>query len=145
MNYGRELMQRGQFEEAEVRFREAVRLAPQYSFARVNLGIVLAERGDILAARNEYDEAIRIEPNDPLGYYWHGLFLSRQGDTAGAITDLESSVALATVPTNELEALANNLLRAGRVDEAREAIERGFRLDPDRFRELRATVSRPPG
>ena len=106
---------------------------------------MLAARGNVQAARPEYDEAVRLEPTESNGYYWRGLFLSAQGDVAGAIADLQNAGARATVPTRELEALANNLLRAGRVPEAREAVERGYALDPDRFRELRAKVNQQAG
>jgi tetratricopeptide (TPR) repeat protein len=140
MNYGLVLMGRGQYPEAESRFREAIRLSPYYNLAHINLGIVLAAQGQVENAREECDEAVRILPNDPVGYYWRGLFLSKQGNLTEAITDLQKAVALSTVPAKELEALADNLIRAGRMAEAREAIERGVALDPQTFEALREKV-----
>ena len=137
MNYGLVLMSRGHYPEAEARFREAVRLAPFYEAARINLGIVLAAQGAVEEARQQYDEAVRLAPNNSAPYYWRGLFLSKQGDTAGAITDLQKAVALAPTPNKELEALAVNLIKAGRIQEARAAIERGAAIEPERFNALR--------
>ena len=126
--------------DAESRFRETVRLAPQYNFARINLAIALAHRGDIQGARHEYDEAVRLEPNDTNSYYWRGLFLAEQGDLAGSVADLQAAVAHSIVPARELKALAETLVRAGRMQEARQAVERGSALDPNLFGELRAKV-----
>ena len=140
MNYGVELMKVGKMSDAESRFRETVRLAPQYNFARINLAIALAHRGDIQGARHEYDEAVRLEPNDTNSYYWRGLFLAEQGDLAGSVADLQAAVAHSIVPARELKALAETLVRAGRMQEARQAVERGSALDPNLFGELRAKV-----
>jgi tetratricopeptide (TPR) repeat protein len=137
MNYGLVLMARGDYPDAEYRFREAGRLSPTYNLAHINLGIVLAAQGYNDEARAEYDLAIRLLPNDPSGYYWRGLFLSKQGDLDGAIADLQKAASLATVPGKELAALADNLIRAGRMQEAREAIDRGAALDPVTFNPLR--------
>src|SRR5947209_15589267 len=137
MNYGLAMMRRGQYTEAELRFRESIRLSPYYNLAHINLGIVLASQGKIKEALDEHNEAVRIAPDDPRGYYWRGLFFSKQGDLGDAITDLQKSVSLATVPSQELEALAENLVKADRINEANEAIERGEALDPVRFRALR--------
>lgn len=137
MNYGLALMARGDYPGAEHRFREAGRLSPTYNLAHINLGIVLAAQGYKDEARAEYDQAVRLLPNDPAGYYWRGLFLSKQGDLDGAISDLQKAASLATVPGKELAALADNLIRAGRTQEAREAIERGAALDPGQFNPLR--------
>jgi Tfp pilus assembly protein PilF len=137
MNYGLVLMGRGDYPEAEYRFRESARLSPSYNLAHINLGIVLGAQGYNDEARAEYDLAVRLAPNDPAGYYWRGLFLSKQGDLPGAIAELQKAASLATVPGRELEALADNLIRAGRMQEAREAIERGAALDPNRFNALR--------
>jgi tetratricopeptide (TPR) repeat protein len=140
MNYGLALMERGNYVEAEQRFRETVRLAPFWDRARMNMGIVLAAQGKIKEAQPQYDEAVRLTPDSPDGYYWRGLFRSKQGDLAGAITDLQKAVALAHTPLKELQALADNLIRAGRTQEAREAIERGAVLDPQAFQSLRARL-----
>jgi tetratricopeptide (TPR) repeat protein len=137
MNYGLVLMARGDYSEAEYRFREAIRLSPAYNLAHINLGIDLAAQGFTDEARAEYDLAVRLAANDPTGYYWRGLFFSKQGDLPGAIADLQKAASLATVPGRELEALADNLIRADRMQEAREAIERGAALDPNRFNALR--------
>jgi Flp pilus assembly protein TadD len=134
MNYGLELMRIGRLEEAEVRFREAVRLAPFYNLAQINLGVALAARGAREDARRHYDEAVRLAPGDPASYYWRGLFLTAEGELEAAVADLRLAVERATVPAQELQALADALIRGGRLDEAAEAIARGAALDPEGFR-----------
>lgn len=56
-------MNQGNDKMAEVEFRQALKIKPQYPEAHVNLGIVLRNRGKLDAAIQEYREALRLQPN----------------------------------------------------------------------------------
>ena len=139
-NLGVALMEQYKHEDAVKQFKQALERDAGFAIARINLAIALAHRGDIQGARHEYDEAVRLEPNDTNSYYWRGLFLAEQGDLAASVADLQAAVAHSKVPARELKALAETLVRAGRMQEARQAVERGSALDPNLFGELRAKV-----
>jgi Flp pilus assembly protein TadD len=136
VNFGIELMRRGDLAGAERAFVEATRLEPGFLFAHLNLGMVLAQERRFDEARAELDEAVRIAPTLADPYYWRGLFRHQAGDAEGALADLEAAVARASVPTRELKALAELLASMGRVDEARRAAQRGAALDPAAFADL---------
>jgi tetratricopeptide (TPR) repeat protein len=55
----------GQFDQAEVAFRQCVALAPTLAGAHTGLGIVLAETGRLPDAVTEFRAAVRLQPNDP--------------------------------------------------------------------------------
>jgi tetratricopeptide (TPR) repeat protein len=135
MNYGLALMARARFPEAEARFREANRLAPNYIIPWINLGIVLAAQNRIPEARAAYDRAVAIDPNDETSLLWRGRFLE-QSDLPRAIEDYKGALARDKRNLEAMELLASALIRAGRADEARPYIVRGLPLEPDRFRPL---------
>lgn len=136
VNLGIQLMRRGELSGAELAFVEAARLEPGFLFARLNLGMVLAKEQRFDEARSQFDEAVRNAPTLPDPYYWRGLFRAQRGDSSGAVTDLQTAVALASVPTRELVALADVLAGTGRIDEARRVAQRGAALDPAAFAEM---------
>jgi len=72
MNYGRTLMARGAYAEAEKYLREAVRLGPFYSYAHINLGVLLLAQGDSAAAVAELDRAVLLSPDLFWAHFYRG-------------------------------------------------------------------------
>jgi Flp pilus assembly protein TadD len=72
MNYGRALMARGAYAEADWPLREAVRLGPYYSYARINLGVLLLAKGESAAAVVELDRAVALAPDLFWAHYYRG-------------------------------------------------------------------------
>jgi Flp pilus assembly protein TadD len=129
MNYGLALMSRGRMAEAEARYRDALRLAPNYTYIHTNLAIVLDSRGDLAGAAASHDRAVACAPRDATPYYWRGTFRARHGDYPNAIADFEKAASMNPSPLRELAALAECHLRMGRPDLAERALEQGRRLD----------------
>lgn len=72
MNYGRALMARGAYAEADGPLKEAVRLGPSYSYAHINLGVLLLARGESAAAVAELDRAVALAPDLFWAHYYRG-------------------------------------------------------------------------
>jgi len=147
LNYGLELWQAKNgrprdIEEAERRFREAVRLWPGWLFGHVNLAMLLDEEGRLEEANREFDLAVICSPGSSIPVYYRGLSRIRHGDTEGAIHDLEIAVHQASVKTREQAALAEAYLKAGRTEDARAQIEAGEAIDPGAFANVRTLLPR---
>src|SRR5690606_20460489 len=82
MNYGLTLMRAGKMDEAGVQFRDALRYAPNYSYAHVNMGIWLLNRGRLDEARWHYDRAIALNPKWMNAHHYRGLAAERMGEPA---------------------------------------------------------------
>jgi Flp pilus assembly protein TadD len=59
-------MRLGQPDQAEVSFREAIRLDPGFCAAHSALGALLAVRGQYDEARYHLEAALQIRPDDPV-------------------------------------------------------------------------------
>lgn len=138
MSYGLELMWQGNLDEAEARFRESLKYAPNYSYAHTNLAICLDAKGDVAGAAQYHNSAVEKSPEAAMPYYWRGTFRAKHGDLQGAISDFAFAVDRSTTPYRELAALAECLLEAGRTEEAQRAIAIGLRVDPRSFEVERA-------
>ena len=77
---------------AEPAFREAIRLQPDYSAARMNLAIVLSRESRPAEADSQFQSAIRYHPDYALGHYNYGLMLIAQNRREEARRQMQSAV-----------------------------------------------------
>lgn len=85
------------FEQAEARYREAIRLDPSLSNAITNLGNLCYRRGDIGGAERAYRQALQVDPDQPEALYNLG-FLHAERDEPQRAAELFAR-ALASDPT----------------------------------------------
>ena len=84
LNLAQALGRAGRMDQAELRFRRAVDLAPQLAETHYNLGVHLAELGRIDEAMRKYDDALRLDPRFPGAYYSRGNVQLAQNDLEAA-------------------------------------------------------------
>jgi protein O-GlcNAc transferase len=82
----------GRLQEACELYREAVRLAPQYAKAHLNLGIALEALGDSAGAAECYEKALAIDAADPYANYNLGKLLYACADLPRARRLLEQAL-----------------------------------------------------
>lgn len=140
MNYGLALMRKGKDVEAEARFREAIRLAPNYHYAWSNLGIILAKKGDYTGALAAHASAINTAGNLDQPWYWRARCRAELRDIPGAAADFQTAISKASSPYRELAGAAECLLRLGKSAEAQALIDRGQSIDPKDFDLQRAQM-----
>jgi tetratricopeptide (TPR) repeat protein len=61
---GRATLQKGELQEAEAKFRHAIKLQPDSAVAQHFLGLVLEKEGDTTAAIAAYEKAVELNPGD---------------------------------------------------------------------------------
>lgn len=80
---------------AETAYRQALRLAPGYVDAYLNLGAMLCETRRCGEAVELYDQALRHCPDDPQLHFNRAVALEDQGAVEAALADYERSLQLA--------------------------------------------------
>jgi Flp pilus assembly protein TadD len=121
---------RGEYAKAIPPLETAIRVAPGYWRAHVNLGIAEQGLGRPERARAAYLQAIRIAPGmvDPL--YFYARFQAAEGDLPGALATLSAARRLAPEQARLATAQGQHLAKLGRVDEARAAFRQALAIDP---------------
>jgi Flp pilus assembly protein TadD len=121
---------RGEYGKAIPPLETAIRIAPRYWRAHVNLGIAEQGLGRPERARLAYREAIRIAPRETDPLFFYARFQAAEGDLEGALGTLSAARRIAPEQARLATAQGLNLLKLGRVDEARAAFQAALAIDP---------------
>lgn len=130
MQHIRELIQKGQVDEAEYRLRDRLNDAPNDPEALNMYGVVLARKGDALGARSHFKRAIAAAPDEPSYLVNYGLLLAQQGDSLRATEFLERAAALDPNWSRGHAQLGELALAAGQVESAEQRFRTALRADP---------------
>ncbi len=132
-------MERHDFPKAEQEFAEAVRLAPDWLPARINLGIAMFNQQPatdktltqhVEEAKDVFREVLKRDPNNPYAHYCLGILADYAGQRAEAY---ERYAAVNKIDPDD----AHTWLRVGANHpkgessaEARECYEKALKIDP---------------
>src|SRR6266571_3185083 len=126
----------GNPQEACEQYRMAVRAAPRYARAHLNLGIGLQAVGDAEGALRSYEAALALDPEDAFANYNLGNLLYARGELARAERLLRSALERKPEFPEAQVALSNVHESKGNLPAALAALEflrAGQKLDPDGF------------
>jgi len=133
-------------EQAIARYREAVRLnraaANKSPWPPLNLGTLLRHRGELPEAEGLLKESISYQSGLARAYYELGMLLEQKQRVGEAITELASAVKADPTYPEPHYALARIYRRAGRSEQADEALATFRRLRA--AREAREAAAREP-
>jgi tetratricopeptide (TPR) repeat protein len=130
-NLGMALHEAGQAQEAVKRFKQALRLDPDFAEAHYNLGVVLERAGHVEEAMQQWVEALRLKPDYAEAHNNLGGCLMGQGKLQEAIGHAEQAVRLKPDFAGAHFNLGIALDQAGRLPEAIEQYEQALRIDPN--------------
>jgi protein O-mannosyl-transferase len=137
----------GEYAKAVPPLQTAIRVAPGYWRAHVNLGIAEQGLGRPDRARTAYLQAIRIAPGQADPLYFYARFQTAEGELEGAIATLAEARRMAPEQARLATAQGQNLARLGRTDEARAAFRAALAIDPadvEAQRGLAELLAAPP-
>lgn len=123
----------GRLADAERAAQRGLGLSPSSGTLHLVFANILARRGKLESAMEHYARAEQLAVRHPGHLYasW-GWALFLAGDSAAAEQKLRAAVAGSPDLAQAHANLARLLIKSGRVDEARRALQRAVRLDPER-------------
>lgn len=155
-NVGNALLEEGNIEGAMLHYKEAVKLAPDYSEANVRLANVLSRKGEIDQAIIYYKKALQHSTDCYKGRYnslvkQHGTAcyeihrylaedLVKQGENNEAVEHYVTSLDLKPEQPEAHYDLANILMKEGKLDEAVAHYKEALKLKPD-YLEARSNLA----
>ena len=121
---------RGDYAKAVPVLEHAIRVAPGYWRAHVNLGIAEQGLGQREKARQAYLGAIRMAPAVSSPLFFYSRFQAEEGDLEGALATLAAARRLAPEEARLATAQGQHLAKLGRTAEARAAFQAALAIDP---------------
>ena len=140
-NEGVDLINLGDYAAAEIKFRAALSLDPDYSIAHSNLAFVLASQGAYDGAITSYQAAIEQLPRYAVFRYNLGNLYLLLERTDEALLSLQEAIRLDPGYVQACNELGNVYILREQWAEAREALEKGLALDPS-FAPLHKNLAR---
>jgi tetratricopeptide (TPR) repeat protein len=123
------LLEAGDLDGAEARFRLALEYHPRFAEPRANLGLVLLRRGDLDGAENELRTAIALDPAFDEAWSGLGVVLEARGDRAAAAEAWEHALSIDPGLVAARRNLADVRIRDGHFAEARAQLVRLAQLE----------------
>src|SRR5947209_13505376 len=115
-------LRQNEFDSAAGEFRSELDVRPGNPHAIYHLGYTLLLKGDLPNSVPLLREAVRAMPENEIAHFELGRALLQQGDAVGAITDLETATKLAPDHDAAYFQLSQAYRRAGRMQEAGQAL-----------------------
>ena len=129
LNYGLALAGANDLGGALDHYRESLRLAPNWYYTHINLGVVYARMGQVDSARVSYDRAVANDRYSGHALTWRGEFLLSQRDFAGARGDFVASNTLSLDRYRNTKGLATAHAGLGDVQRSLHATRQLIALD----------------
>lgn len=126
--------QRGKTDEAIDRYQKVVRMAPDFYFARNNLGSLLTGKGEFAEAEEQFEEVIRLNQTDAAGYLNLGNVFLLTGRLAEALPMVEEGLRKQPSHAFGHFLLGSVYSRMGRAVDAERELRESLRLDPTQSR-----------
>jgi tetratricopeptide (TPR) repeat protein len=118
-------------EEAVASCREAIRLAPDWSYPHYALGYVLEKNNRLDEAASALEEAIRISPHTAYFHSHLGFTRHRQGRYSDALACADEGLRIDGQHVDSLNRRAMALAALGRFEEAETAARTAVSLAPE--------------
>jgi tetratricopeptide (TPR) repeat protein len=135
VNLGSLLMRKGDLECAIREIEIAIELAPEATDLHTLLGFALLDQADLNGAAGAFQKAVALAPDQPMHHMRLANVLRQKGDHEKALREFNLAVELFPDPTgrtaDDWGYLGQALYRAGRFDEARDALEQVIELRGD--------------
>lgn len=126
----------GCLDEACALYREAVRLAPRYAKAHINLGIALEAMGDAVAAAAAHERALQVDPADAHAAYNVGRLAYVRSELAKAELLLRAALRLRPRFPEARLVLARALDEQGQLEAAAAELAQALCDAPEDFATL---------
>lgn len=94
MNYGIQLMQKGDYKGARNYFNQALKIWPNYSYLHLNLAILNGAEQHNAEADREFKLTIQLSPGNPTGYLFYANWLYKTERYQEALENVEKVLAM---------------------------------------------------
>jgi tetratricopeptide (TPR) repeat protein len=120
-----------QFDAAVDRYKQALKIKPDYAEAYYNMGNALNAKGDLDAAIDSYKQALKIKPDHASALRNMGNVLNNKGDLDAAIDIYKQALEIKPDYAEAYYNMGNALRDKGDLDAAIDSYKQALKIKPD--------------
>ena len=130
-NLGKDLIQRGQVDEALEHYQKTVEIDPTFAMAYNNLGTTLLKKGQVDDAIRQFRKAMEIDPNDVTACNNLGNGLLQNGQFDEGVAQLEKAITMQPDDPRAFYNLGNAFLNNKKMIEAAARYHKAMDVHPE--------------
>ncbi len=127
---GEALRRLGEWDGADMYFRQALAINPSYAPAHLHMGISLIEQNKVSEAITHIRQSLEIDPRNALAHVSLGTALGVQGRHESAVDHLRQALEIDSSHFMAQLNLGSTLLNQGKVDHAIDWLRRALEIRP---------------
>jgi tetratricopeptide (TPR) repeat protein len=140
-NLGVSLAEKGNYNEAIVHYRDAIRIFPGFADPYYNLGFISNKQGNFHEAIFHYQNAIAYNPNSAQSYYSLGNCYFELKQIDNAIIYFAKALKIRPDYVEAMNNLGISLALVGKSDESFALFKKAIRINPD-FADARINMAK---
>lgn len=130
MSQGKEAIQKGQFQQAEKYFQEAISADPEFADAKVELSRIVAARGNLKQAETLADQALQRNPGHAMGLALKGVYSNARDQYHEGAEWLEKAIQADPKLDMAYVNLGISQRVLGKLDDSEKNLRKAIQLNP---------------
>ena len=131
LNQAKILLSKSKFEDAEIIFKNILKIEPKYYKSYINIGVICIKLNNLKEAEKNFQKAIEIKPDFELAYYNLGTTQEKLGKISEAEKNFQKAIDLKPDYVEAYTNLGTLFLGIKKLNDAENFLKKAIEFNPN--------------